>query len=102
MSPEYAEAVLALVERIPRGRVSTYGALADALFDEYGGGPRQVGRIMAVHGGGVPWWRVVHADGTPPGDHEADALQAWHAEGTPLRGSRVDLRDALWLPHAEG
>lgn len=34
----YVEAVLRLVEQIPRGQVTTYGAIADALFDELGAG----------------------------------------------------------------
>ncbi|WP_051218004.1 MGMT family protein [Nocardioides insulae] len=95
----YVEAVLALVEQVPRGRVTTYGALADALFDEYGGGPRQVAAVMSGHGGPVPWWRVVRADGSLPASHHDSARQAYLEEGTPLSGpGRVDLRAALWLP----
>jgi len=98
-SEEYVEAVLAIVERIPRGRVTTYGAIADALFDSFRGGPRQVGSVMAHHGGPVPWWRVVRADGTLPPSHGAEARQAYLEESTPLRPSgAVDLRRALWLP----
>jgi alkylated DNA nucleotide flippase Atl1 len=37
---DYVEAVLALVEQVPPGRVTTYGALAEAVGS---GGPRQVG-----------------------------------------------------------
>lgn len=96
---EYVEAVLAIVERIPRGRVTTYGAIADALFDRHGGGPRQVGAVMARHGGPVPWWRVVRADGTLPPSHADEALQCYRAEGTPLkRPGVVDLGAALWVP----
>ena len=96
---DYVEAVLSLVERIPRGRATTYGALADALFDDFGGGPRQVGSVMARHGAPVPWWRVVRADGSLPPSHGAEARQAYLEEGTPLRPSgAVDLRAALWLP----
>lgn len=102
-SAEYVEAVLSLVERIPRGRATTYGAIADALVEEYGGGPRQVGSVMARHGGGVPWWRVVRADGSLPPSHGDDARQAYLAEGMPLRRSgAVDMRRALWLPAAPG
>lgn len=101
---EYVEALLALVEQVPRGRVTTYGALADALWDRYGGGPRQVGTAMARHGGPVPWWRVVRADGSLPPSHQDEARQAYLEEGTPLRpagvrGVKVDLTQALWLPH---
>ncbi|MFD0886905.1 MGMT family protein, partial [Streptosporangium algeriense] len=51
----YAERVLDLVERIPAGRVMSYGDIAEYLGE---GGPRQVGRVMSTWGGGVPWWRV--------------------------------------------
>ena len=93
---DYVERVLALVEQIPRGRVTTYGAIADCLGT---GGPRQVGRVMATFGGPVPWWRVVRADGSLPPSHDAEARQAYLEEGTPLRDSgRIDLRAAFWQP----
>lgn len=93
---EYVEAVLAIVEQIPRGRVTTYGAIADAL-GRYG--PRRVGNVMATHGGGVPWWRVVRADGSLPPSHQDEARQTYLEEGTPLRRSgNVDLAAAFWLP----
>ena len=96
---EYVEAVLALVEQVPRGRVTTYGAIADALFDAFGGGPRQVGSVMARHGGPVPWWRVVRSDGSLPPTHQGEARQCYLEEGTPMRRSgAVDLARALWLP----
>ncbi len=105
MDPEaYVEAVLACVERVPRGRVTTYGAIAEVVGRELGGGgPRQVGAVMATYGGPVPWWRVVRADGTLPPSHDEEALRAYLEEGTPLRprgasGTRVDLRTAFWRP----
>ena len=92
---EYVERVLQYVERIPRGRVSTYGAIADAV----GGGPRQVGAVMSRHGGPVPWWRVVRADGSLPPSHHDEARQAYLEEGTPLRRSgSVDIVNAFWAP----
>ena len=92
----YVEAVLALVESIPPGRVMSYGAVADAIGV---GGPRQVGRVLAHHGGLVPWWRVVRADGTPPDCHERAALAHHATEGTPRRGERrVDMDAAGWTP----
>src|SRR5690606_7125893 len=54
--PEYAERVLDVADLIPPGRVMTYGDVAEWLGE---GGPRQVGRVMALYGGAVPWWRVV-------------------------------------------
>lgn len=92
---DYVEQVLSCVERIPRGRVTTYGSIADVV----GGGPRQVGSVMSRHGGPVPWWRVVRADGTLPPSHGDEARAHYLDEGTPLRPSgAVDLRTAYWSP----
>ncbi|GGF53211.1 hypothetical protein GCM10011519_28900 [Marmoricola endophyticus] len=92
---EYVERVLSLVEQVPRGRVTTYGLIAEVV----GSGPRLVGNVMSTEGGGVPWWRVVRADGTLPPSHGDEARQAYLEEGTPLRPSgAVDLRAAVWLP----
>nr|WP_330166912.1 MGMT family protein [Streptomyces sp. HB2AG] len=100
--PDFAERVLDLAERIPPGRVMTYGDVAEWLEE---GGPRQVGRVMALYGGAVPWWRVVRADGVLLPGHEQRALEHYRAEGTPLRGSgrtgrgslpRLDTARARW------
>ncbi|MDF9815499.1 alkylated DNA nucleotide flippase Atl1 [Streptomyces sp. SPB162] len=99
---EYAERVLETAEAIPPGRVMTYGDVAEWL-DE--GGPRQVGRVMALYGGAVPWWRVVRSDGRLLPGHELRALAHYREEGTPLREAvrsaeghvpRVDMRRARW------
>ena len=97
---EYVELVLTCVEQIPRGRVSTYGTIAEVVGEVAGGGgPRQVGSIMASYGGPVPWWRVVRSDGSLPPSHQGEARQAYLEEGTPLRASgNVDLRNALFRP----
>jgi alkylated DNA nucleotide flippase Atl1 len=93
---EYVEAVLSVVEQVPPGRVTTYGAIAASVGR---GGPRQVGRVMASYGGPVPWWRVVRADGTLPLCHSGEALDHHRAEGTALRPSgKVDMPSAFWEP----
>ncbi|MCZ4512255.1 MGMT family protein [Streptomyces sp. ActVer] len=100
--PEYAERVLDVAELIPPGRVMTYGDVAEWLEE---GGPRQVGRVMALYGGTVPWWRVVRADGMLLLGHELEALGHYRAEGTPLKEAsraseghlpRVDMKRARW------
>ncbi|HEX2774036.1 MAG TPA: MGMT family protein [Micromonosporaceae bacterium] len=99
---EYVEAVLALVERIPPGRVMSYGAIADHLADRSGRtSPRLVGSIMARYGGGVPWHRVVTAGGRLPPGHQAEARARLLAEGTPLCGGGVDVAAAAWRPDAD-
>ena len=92
---EYVELVLSVVEEIPWGRVTSYGAIAGVV----GGGPRQVGAVMSRHGGPVPWWRVVRADGSLPPSHEENARPHYLDEGTPLRPSgAVDMTAAFWEP----
>jgi alkylated DNA nucleotide flippase Atl1 len=96
---EYVEAVLTLVERIPAGRVMSYGAVADALAEVSGrGSARLVGTILSRHGGGVPWHRVVTSAGRVPPGHEREALRRLRREGTALRGDRVDVGVAGWHP----
>src|SRR4051794_36962480 len=55
----FAALVLDVVDRVPPGQVTTYGDVAEYLGQ---GGPRQVGAVLAEHGGAVAWWRVVRAD----------------------------------------
>ncbi|MEH0824332.1 MULTISPECIES: MGMT family protein [unclassified Micromonospora] len=100
MTPEeYVESVLALVERIPPGRVMSYGAVADALSERSGrASARLVGSIMARHGGGVPWHRVVTSAGRLPPGHEVEARARLRAEGCPLRSAGVDMSAASWWP----
>jgi alkylated DNA nucleotide flippase Atl1 len=97
---EYVEAVLTCVERVPPGRATTYGAVAEAVRAQLGrGGPRTVGSVLALHGGPVPWWRVVRADGSLPPSHEGEARVRYLEEGTPVRpGGRPDLPRAFWDP----
>ncbi|WSU39480.1 MGMT family protein [Streptomyces gougerotii] len=102
--PPYAERVLDVAELIPPGRVMTYGDIAEWLEE---GGPRQVGRVMALYGSAVPWWRVVRSDGALLPGHERRVLERYRAEGTPLRearrtagapgvAARLDMRRARW------
>jgi alkylated DNA nucleotide flippase Atl1 len=100
---EYVEAVLAVVDTIPAGRVLSYGDIAVLLED---GGPRQVGAVLSRWMRDNPWWRVVRASGLPPQGHAREALVHYQAEGTPLRGTpsgsgedwRVDLKACRWVP----
>jgi alkylated DNA nucleotide flippase Atl1 len=98
----FAERVLDLVDRIPAGRVLAYSDIAEMLGE---GGPRQVGRVLALWGGGVPWWRVVRASGLPAQGLEREAIDRLRAEGTPFVGGaigdsgarrRIDMVRARW------
>ncbi|MGI8720904.1 MAG: MGMT family protein [Geodermatophilaceae bacterium] len=84
------EDVREAVTRIPAGRVASYGDLAKMI----GAGPRQVGHAMTLLDGGVPWWRVVYANGTPASCHDGRASGLLHHEQTPMVGGRVDMKVA--------
>ncbi|TML13479.1 MAG: cysteine methyltransferase [Actinobacteria bacterium] len=74
--------ILSRVRRIPEGRVQTYG---DIDHDA----PRLVGRALHNVDDGVPWHRVVRADGSLPlGEAQRKLLRK---EQVPMNGDRVDL-----------
>lgn len=87
--PTDAADILAAVRAIPRGRVTTYGDLCS-------GAPRRAGAVLAANEDpGLPWQRVVRADGSlAKGARQRRLLEA---EGVPFRGVRVDMR-AAWVP----
>lgn len=84
------EEVREVVTSIPAGCVVSYGDIGRRI----GARPRQVGRAMSLLGDSVPWWRVVHADGTPASCHNGQAAGLLSNEGTPMLGTRVDLKRA--------
>ncbi|HEY8822322.1 MAG TPA: MGMT family protein [Dermatophilaceae bacterium] len=96
--PDFAEAVLGIVDQIPEGMVLAYGDVAEMLGH---GGPRQVGAVMSRYGSSVTWWRVIRATGEVPDGLQDEALTHWREEGTALvrgavAGRRVDMKLARW------
>jgi alkylated DNA nucleotide flippase Atl1 len=86
------EAVFDVVEQIPPGRVSTYGAIGRLI----GIGPRRVARALSSGGGAVPWYRVVRADGSAAEPVRVEQLARLAAEGVPVRDGRVVLSAVRW------
>jgi methylated-DNA-protein-cysteine methyltransferase-like protein len=99
------ERVYAVVRRIPRGRVATYGQIA--ALAGLGGQARQVGYALhALPGEGfAPWHRVVNARGAislPPAGG-ADVTQRLRLEREGVRfdaRGRIDLARHGWRPGA--
>jgi alkylated DNA nucleotide flippase Atl1 len=89
----YAREVLDIVDRIPPGRVMTYGDVAEMHGR---GSARTVGAVMSDHGREVPWHRVVQASGRPAEPYLREALDRLAAEGCPVRGERVVLPAVRW------
>jgi methylated-DNA-protein-cysteine methyltransferase-like protein len=98
------EDVYTVVRQIPRGKVSTYGRVADLCGFVAGNRARRVGYALFALAGNddVPWWRVVNAAGRISNPYNADLQRALlEAEGTAVDATgRVDLRVALWAPDA--
>lgn len=92
--------VYRLVQRIPRGKVLTYGGLARALG--LPGGARTAGRAMAAtpSGEGIPWHRVIGGRGRIliRGPHALLQKKLLETEGVSVVEFRVDLKRHLWRP----
>jgi alkylated DNA nucleotide flippase Atl1 len=78
--------IIARIRSIPEGFVQTYGDIDPKA-------PRLVGQILAgCEADDLPWHRVVRADGSlAMGRRQRELLRR---EGVPMRGDRVDLRQA--------
>ncbi len=104
--PSSYDRIYAVVRRIPKGRVATYGQVAELAG--LAGHARQVG--YALHalrddGRPVPWQRVINAKGECSARSEPGAehvqRQMLEREGVAFddRG-RVDLARHRWRPRA--
>lgn len=98
---DYRERVFRIVRSIPRGRVMTYGQIAEILGEGYT--PRTVGFVMHSSNDKTPWHRVINAQGgcstrgiVLPHDKQQRMLEA---EGVSFneRG-RCELQKYLWIP----
>src|SRR5882724_2517206 len=99
--PDTRKKIYAVVKRIPRGRVATYGQVATIAGLD--GHARQVG--YALHdlpsGSDVPWNRVINARGEislrSAGDSHELQRMLLEGEGVELDlAGRVDLRKYRW------
>jgi len=91
MTPLVA-AISAAIRRVPRGRVSTYGAIANAAG--YPRCSRHVGRVLKQVGG-LPWQRILGSGGriSLRGESAMEQRFLLQAEGVRFKGRRVDLRE---------
>ncbi len=83
-------AIAAAIRKIPRGRVSTYGAVAEAA-----GYPRCARHVSKVLNRvrGLPWHRVLGCGGriSLPGEWGLEQRFLLETEGVKFRGRKVDL-----------
>jgi methylated-DNA-protein-cysteine methyltransferase-like protein len=81
----------AAIRRIPKGNVSTYGAIARAAG--LPGGARLVARVLH-RGFGLPWQRVLGAGGEIKlrGDFAIEQRLRLEGEGVRFRGRKVNMK----------
>ncbi len=99
--------ILAVIRRIPKGRVATYGQVA--ALAGYPGHARQVGYALhdLADGSHVPWQRVINAKGevSPRSSGGPEAGLQRHLleeEGVTFdRRGRVDLERHRWEPRPQ-
>jgi len=98
--------IYAVVRRIPRGRVATYGQVADLAGLD--GRARQVGYAMrTLTTEGVPWHRVVNSRGqiserSEPGS-DLIQRQLLEREGVKFDAAdRLNLEHYRWRPKMDG
>lgn len=91
-----AHEVYSLLEKVPRGKVTTYGELARAV----GLHPRTVGMLMKRNSdpAGIPCYRVVRSDGSL-GGYSAGGREKKKSllerDGIRVRNGKIDLKKHL-------
>lgn len=107
MEQSFYDQVFELVRLIPKGRVSSYGAIAKSLGA--GGSARMVGYAMSTAGAAfpaVPAHRVVNSAGLLTGRFHFKTpelmLELLEAEGIVVKDDKVqDFKTLLWNPLLE-
>lgn len=72
---------------LAEGEVVSYGDIAAVAGRP--GAPRAVGRILALRGAELPWWRVVYSDGRLSSANPGEQLARLLAEGVLVHDYRV-------------
>jgi methylated-DNA-protein-cysteine methyltransferase-like protein len=92
--------VYRVVKQIPRGRVTTHGAVAKAIREP--GGARVVGYAMSATptGRGIPWHRVLSAGGKirMPEPHASKQRRLLASEGIEVGLRSIDMKIYGWEP----
>lgn len=102
--PNFFQDVYDVVRLIPKGRVTSYGAIAQYLGTR--GSARMVGWALNTCPKGVPAHRVVNAEGMLSGKRAFGAHDAMQKllekEGTKVLNDRIEhFTDVFWDPMSE-
>ncbi|WP_199441454.1 MGMT family protein [Umezawaea beigongshangensis] len=81
------------VKAVPRGRVATYGDIADIARAP---SARLVGTVLNQDGHDLPWQRILKANGTFAPHIADEQAQLLRGEGVTVVDGKVDLRVYRW------
>lgn len=95
----FAERVAEAVGALAAGEVVSYGEIAAQVGQP--GAARAVGNVMAASEG-LPWWRVVRADGSLATGKEGEQAKRLRREGVIVADGRVRLNDPGQTERAPG
>ena len=84
----FVEAVRAVVRDVGRGQVVSYGEVARRAG--YPGAARAVGNVLATSLG-LPWWRVVRANGELAAHSGEEQARRLRREGVAVRNGHCQL-----------
>jgi len=82
---DFERRVKRVLKGLKAGEVATYGEVAEEAG--YPRGARAVGNLLKRSSEGLPWWRVVRADGYLAARH-------WREQGDLLESEGIRVRDA--------
>ena len=89
MDGAFEDAVVEVVNSIPSGETATYGEVAEEAG--FPGAARAVGNILRTVPG-LPWWRVIAANGRLAPGLEIEHTQRLRSEGIPVKNGRVAMK----------
>ncbi len=102
LRPSFYARVYEIVEQIPVGKVTTYGAIAEVLGMK--GSSRMVGQALSElpEDSDVPAQRVINRIGALSGAHHFGGYGRMRTilrrEGVTFKGELVDLKKHFWDP----
>ena len=86
---QFEQQVIGRIRRLKPGEVASYGEIAEEAG--FPGAARAVGAVLA-RSSGLPWWRVVRADGRLVAPNEKEQARRLKKEGVTVVRGRVVSR----------
>jgi methylated-DNA-protein-cysteine methyltransferase-like protein len=104
--PSFYEKVYAVVRKIPKGKVTTYGAIAETIGMK--SSSRLVGQALRSMppDSDIPAQRVINHAGLLTGAHQFGGYERmrWllEREGVTFKNDAVNMEKHFWMPRAKG